>query len=227
MSGRSTIDTLIGGAPWRLHAWRGALHLDSGVLLVADVHLGKAAHFRRAGLPLPQGTTSADLERLARLVDALAPKRLLVLGDLVHAGIDTGAAWLARWQAFRRDHAALDIAVVGGNHDRGAELRLLGVDDLGDVETLDGVALVHHPRAAAHGHVVAGHLHPVVRLRDRGLSTRLPAFWSSPTVMVLPAFGAFTGGHEFLPDAGDQVFACAGDSIVQLPPLGVAAMRER
>lgn len=227
MSGPSTIDTRIGGAPWRLHAWRGALHLDSGVLLVADVHLGKAAHFRRAGLPLPQGTTSADLERLARLVNALAPTRLLVLGDLVHAGIDTGAAWFARWQAFRRDHAGLDIAVVGGNHDRGAELRLLCVDDLGDVEYLDDFALVHHPRAAAYGHVVAGHLHPVVRLRDRGLSARLPAFWSSPAVTVMPAFGAFTGGFEFVPAGGDQIFACAGDSIVRLPALGVAATRDR
>lgn len=227
MSGRSTIDTRIGGTPWRLHAWRGALHLDSSVLLVADLHLGKAAHFRRAGLPLPQGTTSADLDRLARLVDALAPKRLLVLGDLVHAGIDTNAAWFARWQAFRRAHATLDIGVVGGNHDRGAELRVLGVDDLGDAHYVDDFALVHHPRAAARGHVVAGHLHPVVRLRDRGLSTRLPAFWSSSTVTVLPAFGAFTGGHEFLPAEDDQVFACAGDSIVRLPALGVAAMRER
>jgi len=221
------IETRIAGAAWRLHPWRGALHVDSGTLLVADLHLGKAAHFRRAGLALPQGITSADLERLARLVDAMAPRRLLVLGDMVHAGIDTAAAWFARWQAFRADHRELAIAVVGGNHDRGADLRLLRVDDIGDAEQLDGFALVHHPRAATAGHVIAGHLHPVVRLRDRGLSTRLPAFWSGRDTTVLPSFGSFTGGYEFLPEADDQVFACAGDTLVRIPARAVAAERER
>ena len=217
----------VGGSEWRLFATRGALHLATRTLLIADLHLGKAAHFRRAGMALPQGITSADLDRLAALVDAAGAQRLLVLGDVVHAGIDEGAPWFARWQRFRRAHPALRLDVVGGNHDRHAELARLGVTDLGDRTTIEGIDCAHHPRHAADAYTIAGHIHPVAWLHDRGLRARLPCFWIGAQTMVLPAFGSFTGGHAFAPQPSDRIFACAGGNLLRLPAAAVLAAGER
>jgi DNA ligase-associated metallophosphoesterase len=86
-------------------------------LLVADVHLGKAASFRALGVPVPGGTTAATLARLDTLVQSLAPDLLVVLGDLLHGPAAQRAAAvraLARWRA---THARVDMVLVRGNHD--------------------------------------------------------------------------------------------------------------
>src|SRR4051794_25075204 len=70
-------------------------------LLVADAHLGKAAAFRAAGLPLPGGTTTAGLDRLAALIERHAVRRLVLLGDLVHARTSFAPATVAAIAAWR------------------------------------------------------------------------------------------------------------------------------
>ena len=84
-------------------------------LLVADAHFGKASTFRSAGIPIPRGTTTADLARLESAVQATGAERLVFLGDLLHARAGRGAetlAAVARWRASQWCwFAAITIAV--------------------------------------------------------------------------------------------------------------------
>ena len=187
-------------------------------LLVADFHLGKAATFRHAGIALPPGTTSENVERLGRAIDKTGATRLVFLGDFLHARdgrAPNTLARFARWRAHRED---LEMIVVRGNHDRKAgdpppEWDVRCIDE---GERVGPFVLKHAPGAARAGYALAGHIHPAVRLSSEGESLRLPCFWFGADCGVLPAFGAFTGSAEVRPRFGDQVFVIAEDEVLEV-----------
>ncbi|HVF34493.1 MAG TPA: DEAD/DEAH box helicase, partial [Candidatus Saccharimonadia bacterium] len=98
-----------------LDAARALYWPRTGTLFVADVHFGKAQLFRRAGIPIPRGSTSSDLARLDALIARHEPRRLVVLGDLVHGPSSLADEWLARVRAWRASHRAIGMLVVRGN----------------------------------------------------------------------------------------------------------------
>lgn len=209
-------------------------------LFVADVHVGKAAAFRAWGAPVPEEVTGHDLARLGELARGLEAERLIVLGDLLHAAAgmtaETNAA-LRSWRGMLGDAA---VWLIRGNHDRkvgggwaeGLDLREV---DPGEVEgDFGGLALLHDPADfGGCGAALAGHLHPGVVLRPadggKGAGLRAPCFWLRSSrngwLLVLPAFGTFTGLLPVCAAAGDRVFAvgpgcvieAAGDTPVRAP----------
>ncbi|PAU64520.1 DEAD/DEAH box helicase [Pseudomonas sp. PIC25] len=185
-------------------------------LLVADIHFGKAAAYRRLGQPVPQGTTSNNLRRLDALLDRHACSRLVFLGDFLHAPESHAPATLARLGEWREHHAALPMILVRGNHDRraGDPPAALNIEVLGEPSYLGPFALRHEPIREA-GHVVlAGHLHPAFRLAGKGQqSLRLPCFSVEDGLLLLPAFGDFTGGMELPAAPGRRVFVVADGEI--------------
>lgn len=194
---------------------RGVWWPARGALLVADLHLGKPASFRDAGAPVPEAVTRRDLDRLSALIDALHPERLVVLGDLVHdrcAWRDTTMRQLAAW---RGGHASTAITLVRGNHDRRAEdpPSELMIECVEPAWRLGPISMHHEP--AGEGPALGGHLHPAITLHARRKADRLrvPCFWFSKSLGVLPSFGSFTGAATITPGPGDRVFA-AGDSCV-------------
>jgi uncharacterized protein len=217
----------LAGTRWALSPQRAAFWLDQRMLLVADAHFGKAATFRARGVPVPAGTTGGNLARLDELIADWQPRCVVFLGDLFHAreahAPDTIAA-LARW---RGAHAALDMVLVEGNHDRhaGAPPASLGLRVVQEPWRADGdapVALAHHPQRLTGCTIVAGHMHPCVRLygaaNDR---LRLPCFWQRDGLMLLPAFGDFTGGALIAREPGDTVIAAAEDRLIRIPARSV------
>lgn len=189
------------------------------MLLVADPHFGKAATFRAEGLPVPHGTTDEGLLRLGSALRRIDANHVVFLGDFLHAKSGRAPATLEAIGAWTRAQGGIRFELVRGNHDRRA----------GDPPSETGVAcvdppmlespfvLVHHPAPAAAGYVLAGHLHPGIRLAGRGgLRERLPCFWFGERVGVLPAFGDFTGLALVEPEPEDRVFAVAGDALVEV-----------
>ena len=199
-----------GGTAWRILPQRAAVWLERRWLVVADAHLGKAATFRARGVPVPQGTTQANLARLTALIEATQPQRLVFLGDLLHAREAHGADAMRQFARWRAQVAHLPMTLVEGNHDRhaGAPPPALGIDVVTEPWIVQGVALCHHPQRIAHAAAVAGHLHPCVRL---------PCFWLRAGLLTLPAFGEFTGGAPIARESGDRVLAVADDRLIEIP----------
>lgn len=200
----------------RLLPQRAAFVPAHGTLLVADAHVGKAASFRRLGVPVPRGTTGGTLARLTAAVRASGARRVVFLGDLLHSAHGRAAATLAAFTDWRREHRALELLLVRGNHDRhaGGPPPQWGIDVVDEGLRLGALALVHHPQPVADAYALAGHVHPAVSVgRGSFDRVRLPCFHFGAEVGVLPAFGEFTGSHVVRPAPGDRVFVVAGDEV--------------
>lgn len=210
----------VAGQSLSLLAERAVWWETEQTLIVADVHLGKAASFRSAGIPIPRGTTETDLTRLTRLVDATGAEALVVVGDLVHDRRGLTPELQKSVAAWRRKHRSLRWTMVVGNHDRRAgELPAeWQVANAGEEFALGPFVLRHEPEPSPAGYVLAGHIHPSVALCDPAARTRvrMPCFWFGSEVGVLPAFGRFTGTYTVRPRAGDGVFAVADGEIAQV-----------
>jgi DNA ligase-associated metallophosphoesterase len=169
----------------------GALYWpEHGLLAVADLHLEKGSSFAARGMLLPPYDTAATLARLAQLVAHHAPRVVVALGDSFHD--NGGPARLAP-----QDREALAILQRGrewiwitGNHDPEPAAGIGG--ELRETLALGPLTFRHLPQGAAGE--IAGHLHPCARIAHRGRAVRRACFAADRTRMVMPAFGAFTGG---------------------------------
>lgn len=189
------------------------------MLIIADIHFGKAAAFRALGVPVPRGTTTQNLLALDALLATYACDEIIFLGDFLHARAAHAAATVAAMLAWRARHPHLLLTVVRGNHDAhagdpAAALDMRMADEPHQVDTL---AFCHHPDTPAAGYVLAGHVHPVFHLRAARGGLRLPCFLLGPERAILPSFGAFTGGHAVQPAVDERVYVTADAAIFAIP----------
>lgn len=213
---------LAGGRPLLLLPERAALLPASRTLLVADLHIGKSTSFRALGVPVPHGSDDESLALLARLIDRHAPRHLVFLGDFLHAARSRTPAVLGALARWRARHRALPMTLVRGNHDAraGDPPPFMAMTVVDEPLAVEGLALCHHPLPRAGAYVLAGHVHPGVRLA-RGLDRlRLPCFHFAADVGLLPAFGAFTGLQEIAPGGDERVYAIADDRVLAVPVRG-------
>lgn len=189
------------------------------MLVIADIHFGKAASFRALGVPVPGGTTRANLDGLDQLLALHPARQVLFLGDFLHAKAAHAAATLAALLAWRQARPALRLIVVRGNHDAHAGDPAADLDiEMVDEPYLQApFAFCHHPDLLAAGYLMAGHVHPVYRLRAGWETLRLPCFLMGAARIVLPAFGAFTGGHPIVPQPGERLFVSSGETVLEVP----------
>jgi metallophosphoesterase superfamily enzyme len=117
--------------------------------------------------------------------------------------------------AWRQRNAGLALTLVRGNHDRhaGDPAARLGIALVDEPWTLGPFAFCHHPDLDTPGYALAGHIHPAYLLATRFDALRLPCFVVGPDRMVLPSFGAFTGGHLITPAPGDAIYVSSGEAI--------------
>jgi DNA ligase-associated metallophosphoesterase len=183
----------------------GALYWDAGAaLIVADLHLEKGSSHARRGIFLPPYDSRCTLERLKRLCDKYRPKRVIALGDSFHD--PDGPARLpeaerALVMALTTRHEFIWIA---GNHD-GVSPALLG-GTVAESFRLGPLLFRHLPKPGAPDGEIAGHLHPCARVAVRGRHLRRRCFVGDGARLVLPAFGAFTGGLDLFDRAFDGLF---------------------
>jgi DNA ligase-associated metallophosphoesterase len=211
-------EVIIRGERLRLHPDRAVFWPERGVLFLADLHLGKGQHFRRAGIAVPRSVSDANFGRLQLLIDEFSPRRILLLGDLFHS--DHNHVW-ASFCTFTAGHPDISFELVPGNHDIlpepcYAEARLKVHEE---IIALGPFSLSHHPLRVEQRipgqYNLCGHVHPCVRLRDRaGNGMKLPCFFFGESEGILPAFGEFTGCAEVKARAGDRVFVLAESSVL-------------
>lgn len=198
---------------------RGLYWPALATLIVADLHWGKDASFRASGIPVPSGTMAADLARLASALDRTGARRLLVLGDLIHArAAQESRATFGLIRDWRRHRAGLECILVRGNHDLSsgdppADLGFRVLDQLHE----GPFVFRHHPGVTDLGYTLAGHLHPGIKLTGRGDRLRLPCFHFSPGCGILPAFGSFTGWTTPEQGPGDRIFVIGDGEVHEIP----------
>ena len=163
-------------------------------LLVSDLHLEKASAFALVGQMLPPYDSVSTLEEIATLCRAYRPAKIISLGDNFHD--DGGEHRLAQ------DAAALlvDLACntewiwITGNHDR-AVSAIWGGKAL-DALTLSGITLRHEALCGDPNPEISGHFHPKFRQVLRGRMVKRRCFVKTPRKLIMPAFGALTGGLD-------------------------------
>jgi len=202
---------------------RAAWHAASRTLFIADLHLGKSASFRAQGLPVPAGTTHDNLDRIAALAHLHGAGRVVFLGDLLHSRHAQRASAIAPLHAWRGAHSGLHCVLVRGNHDSHAgdpppSLRFEIVDEPWHVLDAAGLVACHHPQRVRGAAVLAGHWHPAVTLRGPARDVeRLACFChvaeGGDDVLVLPAFGAFTGSSPESPPSGSTCWPVGGGQV--------------
>ncbi len=191
----------------------------TGTLVIADVHLGKPAAFRMAGIGVPETTTTDDLARLKTILEATASRRLIILGDLLHARVGMQTVMTDNVERWRAAHAKLDIILVAGNHDHKS-----GPPPAAwDMRCIEGAwkcgpfLVTHEPTEHPDGYVMAGHVHPALVLREKfGPGIRAACFCFGGKRAILPAFGSFTGMSNIEPARGDRIFAIGGREVIEV-----------
>jgi DNA ligase-associated metallophosphoesterase len=163
---------------------------------------------------VPRQALLRNFERLREVAAYFEPRSICFLGDLFHSHINREWALFEEWA--HGCPARLDL--VCGNHDIISPLRYeaLGIG-LWDRWENGPFLLTHEPEETGALFNISGHIHPAVRLAGPGRQKlRLPCFFLRRHQLILPAFGAFTGTHTLVPEAGDRIFALAGDSVIAL-----------
>lgn len=192
----------------------GAVWLAAhSTLIASDLHLEKGSSYAQRGQMLPPWDSAETLRRLTEEIDALAPARVVLLGDSFHDR-------LALERIAPDDRARIaelangrDWVWLEGNHD--LETLAGSLDHLpGRVVsalTIGGLNLIHEPQVQPLPGEVAGHLHPAVRVSRHGRGVRRPCFVTDGRRLILPAFGSLTGGL----DVRDAAIA----GLFDVPPL--------
>ena len=197
---------------------------ETGTLIAADLHLEKGSAYARRGQMLPPYDSRATLAKLRAEIEDLSPSRVILLGDSFHdrqsiarlaecdrseiAALATGCDWI--WLTGNHDHDALATQADDG--------RLLP----GRVEEaihIGRLHLVHEPEQGDRPGEVAGHLHPCATVVAHNRRVRRACFVTDGRRIILPAFGAFTGGLDVRNTAFSGLFAT--------PPMLAALGRDR
>jgi DNA ligase-associated metallophosphoesterase len=181
---------------------------DQGLLAVSDLHLEKGSSFARRGMLLPPWDTHATLDRLTLLLRRWAPRVVVALGDTFHDVHGSGrlpASEQQRLQAMTERH---EFIWVRGNHDPAPPSGLGGtwVEDY----ATNTVVFRHEAIAMAAAGEIVGHHHPKATIQARAGSVCRPCFVYDGKRLMMPAFGAYTGGLDVRDNAIHRLFPQGG-----------------
>lgn len=195
-----------------------AVWIDSlSVLLIADLHFGKAAHFRKSGIPIPEKIHDQDYIQLKSLISTYSPKQVYFLGDLFHSN------WNEEWETllnFLRLFPTSSFHLVVGNHDilpktnyQNTNLQLYR-----NAVVLEPFLLSHEPTLPPLGLLnICGHIHPGILLKGKAKqSVRIPCFHYSEDILVMPSFGNFTGLFLIHGKKTDYVWGIAEERVIPI-----------
>ena len=189
---------------------------DQQTLILSDMHIGKTAHFRKAGIAIPQQVFQEDMHRLFQQIHFFSPKRIIVTGDLFHSEANLEHDWFSNW---RRELAGIDFILVKGNHEilRNDVYQNLGIEivdkELEIAPFFFSHDLIQERRDACS---FVGHTHPGIRIQGKGKQSFVfPCFYFTSDYCILPAFSKFTGKHVVDLQKGQTAYVIVGAGIDQ------------
>tara|TARA_R110000868_G_scaffold104270_4_gene286923 strand:- start:97527 stop:98231 length:705 start_codon:yes stop_codon:yes gene_type:complete len=191
---------------------------QENALLLADTHFGKAAHFRKAGIPVPESIHLDDFHRISNLLDKTGASTVIFLGDLFHS--ESNESWFTLLE-FIELFPQLNFHLVMGNHDilpetlyQGSTLKIHKGNLL-----LGNLILSHEPQKGLQkGSLnICGHIHPGIVIRKSSIQKfRLPAFYYKNNTLIMPAFGQFTGLYSMDLNTAECVMVATPEKVIPI-----------
>lgn len=191
---------------------------EKKILILADIHFGKATSFRKQGIPIPEGNMEEDLMKMQSLIHKMKPESCIIVGDLIHAqkGLskdvqDLFSEWLK--------NIPCEMHLILGNHDRSLAKSLpqnwfLHVHEKSLL--IDPFYFCHFPEIHEPWFVWSGHLHPKIELKDHRDRLLLHCFQIYPNLGILPAFSSFVGGTYIKKSKEYSIYVIADTSVMQV-----------
>lgn len=205
----------IGGEPFELLHSRALYRPVQRQLILSDIHLGKASHFRKQGIAMPSQSHLRDIDKLNFLIERYRPETVLMLGDIFHSEINHEWMW---FKSLLMSFPMVQFVLVEGNHDllpRNAYIipNLLRIGMLEERH----IIFTHHPLERPDKLNICGHVHPGIRLNGIARqSMSLPCFIHSRNHLYLPAFGDLTGLSIVKREKGKEYYVVTGETVVQI-----------
>lgn len=185
---------------------------EQKALILSDLHIGKASHFRKAGVPISSHVHVNEFFVLDAIINEFKPKQILFVGDLFHS--DHNQEWELFYQ-WAHNYENIKLILIKGNHDilpntLYINSGLLVVDDL----LIENIEFTHERNENSTAYNISGHIHPAISMIGPGRqSLKLPCFLFRDDYALLPAFGQFTGMSKIRPSKKDNIFAIAENKI--------------
>jgi DNA ligase-associated metallophosphoesterase len=188
------------------------------LLAISDLHLGKAGHFRKAGLPIPKNVSQSDLKRLSILLHQYQPKTLLINGDMFHSDYNEEFDDFAKW---KEEFNNINFVLVKGNHDKQDEkiYKQLNIDLYDPSYCTPSFCFIHDAIKCYETNLypISGHIHPGVSIYSKAKQRlKFPCFYFGNDYAVLPAFSVFTGLVIIKPKPNEQIFAITPSKVIRL-----------
>ena len=187
------------------------------ILLLSDLHIGKAGHFQKEGIPIPTDVIFRDLKRIDQLLELYNPETILILGDMFHHRKN------AEWEPFERwrsQNSDISIILIMGNHEVLPE-QYYQVLDLHTTEYLCEFPFifVHNTtnqyKLFDDYYRIGGHLHPAVKIRGKGRQNHtLSCFYFTKDFLLLPAFGSLTGNYLVEPKENERAYVIVQNKVL-------------
>ena len=187
----SAIDISFAGQKFSLLQEKAAYWHEQKMLLIADVHAGKASHFRNNGIPLSTDHLLHDLNIINALYRRLKADKICFLGDLYHTSSNIENTLTDQFL----NELDVQVELVIGNHDRHS-IRHSKIQSK-EAYCIGDILLSHEPHESEFFNIY-GHLHPAYTIGGKGRqSLKMPSFYISKKDLILPAFGSVNGGRMY------------------------------
>ena len=184
----SEISINFAGEQMKLNQYRSIFWDKEKSLILSDLHLGKTAHLRKNGIALPNGVIEKDLENLQKVIEHYEPEKIIIVGDLFHAELNSEIEIFRKWF---EDFHTIKWLLVKGNHDRFSEEFGMEETEIYETETL---IFSHESLDSLQKSQIGGHIHPGISLiAQNRQKLKFPCFLVSENQIILPAFSQFTG----------------------------------
>jgi len=187
---------------------------NESALVISDVHLGKAGHFRKHGIPVPQSIHFRDFSKMDALIKKYNPKKIIFLGDLFHSESNNEWNDLISWSEHK---TGIEMILVEGNHDRLTSKFYENTKFvLAHTYKLEQLVLSHEPIETKSFNLF-GHIHPAMGIQSSPRQSQTyPCFYFGEKTAIMPAFGAFTGTYRITPEKGCQVFCIDENQLIRI-----------
>lgn len=204
-----------------LHPSGSVFWPDQATLIVGDLHFEKASWYHRSGQFLPPYDSGETLKKLETAMSEFLPERIILLGDVFH----DNDAW-HRMARTDKEHLTkllngTETVYVIGNHDTEVTLP---TQFSGLMYTLAGVTFRHLMDVNEKGPEISAHFHPIAKVKYSGTRIRRACFVYTKNRILLPAFGAFTGGLnvndpalKIFHDPGTQLYLLGNEAVFNIP----------